>query len=88
MKLEISVTSDESDDAKYALQSDLMLVKYTSGSIPALLSTGFAVAGIRWAQPIGDLLVMCGSVLVGPIAVLLGRCAAVGLLGRGVSVIE
>jgi hypothetical protein len=85
MKLEISVASDESDDAKYALQSDLMLVKYTSGSIPALLSTGFAVAGIRWAQPIGNLLVMCGLVLVGPIT---GRCAAVGLLGRRVSVIQ
>ena len=87
MKLEISAASDESDVAVKALQSDSMLVKYASGSIPALLSTGFAVAGVRRARPINDLLAMSGSVLVGAIAVLLGRCAAVGLLGRGVSVI-
>jgi hypothetical protein len=60
MKLEISVTSDESDDAKYSLQSDWMLVRYASGSIPALLSTVFAVAGVRRVQPIDDLLAMCG----------------------------
>jgi hypothetical protein len=60
IKLEISVASDESDDAKYALQSDCMVVRYASGSIPALLSTGFAVAGVRRAQAIDDLLYMCG----------------------------
>jgi hypothetical protein len=59
MKLEISVASDESDDAKYALQSDWMVVRYASGSTPALLPTGFAVAGVRGARGHKQLMTYC-----------------------------
>jgi hypothetical protein len=79
--------NDESDDTRYSLQSDWMLVKYTSGSIPALFSIGLGVADVRQVQLIDDLLVACGCVLVGPVVVRLGRCAAVALFGKGVSVV-